>query len=94
MNERIRELAEQSMLVTREDDKLVTGWMEYVDLTEYVEKFAKLIVRECADICYRIDGEYDGEDITAMWCASGILEHFGLNDDRTCEVDERLVRNP
>ena len=55
MNERIRELAEQSMLVYRDGDILLTGWMSHVDLSEYIEKFAELIVRECAGIYDKID---------------------------------------
>lgn len=94
MNERIKSLAIQAGF--RSDVTLSDGQGNHIvtKTEQSLEKFAELIVRECADVCYRIDGEYDGEDIMAMWCASGILDHFGLNVDRTCEVDERLVRNP
>ena len=44
------------------------------------EKFAELIVRECADVCFRIDGEYDGEEVLATWCGDGILKHFGVEE--------------
>ena len=48
MNERIRQLALQSQLVYETTDgKVYNLWEDYVDLTEYVEKFAELIVREC-----------------------------------------------
>ena len=41
-------------------------------------KFAELIVHECANVCFRIDEEYDGEDVLATWCGDGILKHFGV----------------
>ena len=48
MNERIKQLALQSQLVYETTDgKVYNSWEDYVDLTEYVEKFAELIVREC-----------------------------------------------
>ena len=47
MNERIKELVLQSQLVYETTDgKVYNSWEDYVDLTEYVEKFAELIVRE------------------------------------------------
>ena len=47
MNERIKELDLQSQLVYETTDgKVYNSWEDYVDLTEYVEKFAELIVRE------------------------------------------------
>ena len=50
MNERIKQLALQSQLVYETTDgKVYNSWEDYVDLTEYVEKFAELIVRECAE---------------------------------------------
>jgi hypothetical protein len=51
MNEQIRQLALQSQLVYETTDgKVYNSWENYVDLTEYVEKFAQLIVRECANL--------------------------------------------
>ena len=50
MNERIKQLALQSQLVYETTDgKVYNSWEDYVDLTEYVEKFAELIVKECID---------------------------------------------
>ena len=47
MNERIKELVLQSQLVYETTDgKVYNSWEDYVDLTEYVEKFAELIVKE------------------------------------------------
>jgi hypothetical protein len=66
MNGRIRELAEQA-------DKLVSEENKYYGLMEYSEKFAQLIVRECAN---RIDywesrqGEHSDD----------LLKHFGVGE--------------
>lgn len=47
MNERIKGMAIQSGLVYLDDGQLFSGWIEDVDLTEYLEEFAELIIREC-----------------------------------------------
>jgi len=79
LNERIKELAEQATIKTSFryytwGDRIATTTKEVFDR----EKFAELIVRECADVCFRIDGEYDGEEVLATWCGDGILKHFGV----------------
>ena len=67
MNERIKELAEQ------------TGWRydngewQFADDSD-IEKFAELIVRECADrirFCIRNDIDFIAEDIE---------KHFGVEE--------------
>ena len=70
MNERIRELAEQSMLVYRDGDTLLTGWMSHIDLSEYIEKFAELIVEECIEA----HADYYGVGIIG----DVLKEHFGI----------------
>ncbi len=54
MNERIRELAEQAGITTNLDtdyfEKDINKWVDY-----YSEKFAELIVRECANQCLSDD---------------------------------------
>lgn len=54
MNERIRELAEQAGITTNLDtdyfEKDINKWIDY-----YSEKFAELIVRECANQCLSDD---------------------------------------
>ena len=62
MNERIRELAEQ------------TGWAEHIRYKPTrieIEKFAELIVRECADVA----AEHSALDIYEE-----IREHFGVEE--------------
>ena len=67
MNDRIRQLLEQAG---------VTYAVMPKD-TVY-EKFAALIIEECAKVCNNIDSEYDGEDVLATWCAEEIKQHFGV----------------
>jgi hypothetical protein len=54
MNERIRELAEHAGITTNLDtdyfEKDINKWVDY-----YSEKFAELIVRECANQCLSDD---------------------------------------
>jgi hypothetical protein len=68
MNERIRQLAEQATTITYEED----GWRLYGTKVETFnkEKFAELIVRECA----RVASDYDG----AHYVGTAIEKHFGV----------------
>ena len=68
MNERISELAEQAGLEYNFDPMT---WLKY-------EKFAELIIRECAEACMK---EIDiGWAVApkSPWMAKQILEHFGM----------------
>ena len=62
MNERIRELAEQAWYNTAVSP-------DFGHPVSFAEKFAELIVRECADLC---TNPLDTEDI---------LEYFGVAPD-------------
>ena len=75
MNEKIKQLIIESVNFELDPD---SNCHEAQVCPEDLEHLAELIIRECADVCYRIDGEYDGEDIMATWCAEGILKHFGV----------------
>ena len=77
MNERIRELAEQAGAIGYDDDG---NELTPVLVGKDLEKFAELIVRECARVCNNIDAEYEGEDVLATWCATAIREHFGVEE--------------
>ena len=72
MNERIRELAEQAEMAANKGD--------HVDVKIMMEKFAKLIVRECADICDKIYFENypDAEDYERSEEGDAIKQHFGV----------------
>jgi hypothetical protein len=65
MNERIRELAGQA--------GMYDFVLEAMGIGEEFEKFAELIVRECADIA----DEYDGVGSTIV---SRIQKHFGVEE--------------
>jgi hypothetical protein len=56
MNERIRELAIESQLVYEDSGRLLTGWLEHVDLSDEVKKFAELIVGKCAEYAEHAKG--------------------------------------
>jgi fido (protein-threonine AMPylation protein) len=63
MNERIRELSKEAW-----------SWAEQRDYLDPTEKFAELIVRECANVNYNSpfqDGEFHAREV---------LEHFGVEE--------------
>ena len=72
MNERIKELAREA------------GWDEHhakFDLR--IEKFAELIVRECADICMEMAAKcagLPGDGALAKDCADWIKNDFGVEE--------------
>ena len=68
MNERIKELAEQNGFINR---FMPPG--EQYELLQRYEKFAELIVRECASVVYR-----DMDRAKPIWCSDKILKHFGV----------------
>ena len=88
MNERIRELAEQAGLkyynwVTNESN-INDGTFKYPRLEDY-EKFAELIVRECAKVCEKqvagAVGTYASAHNNAIGvCIKGIKQHFGVEE--------------
>ena len=68
MNERILELAKQAQKIAYYTDG---GYTPIMTLDQ--EKFADLIVRECARVYWNIDdGEIHGEYVKAL------KEHFGI----------------
>lgn len=83
MNQRIKELAEQAgfSLWTNEAWKpngAIVDWSCNYD--RELEKFAELIVRECAEACMK---EIDTGWVMAPkspWMAKQILEHFGVEE--------------
>ena len=73
MNERIRLLAEKAGIYK----------LDLSDETEYwiIEKFAELIVRECADICMEMSAKcagLPGDGALAKDCADWIKKDFGV----------------
>ena len=75
MNERIKELIKQA--TTIEEHKWGVSYDNFDK-----EKFAELIVRECAGVC---DDERDSTDsefgkLVAEGCALKIMERFGVEE--------------
>lgn len=71
MNERIKELMGKTL-----DDKFSHTWdtMTYEGLLMFSEKFAELIVKECADVGERYaDGNYE--------VYNQILKRFGMEEE-------------
>jgi len=75
MNERIRELAEQA----RDYAEYVTPQgLEWFD--NFKEKFAELIVRECADIANEQFSAASGLNDRDSWTAAEIKKRFGVEE--------------
>ena len=78
MNERIKQLWEEAAKTTQGD-----SWEEQ---TKFMEKFAELIVKECARLCEHEsnDDEYDqydmGQSVKAESIKTAIKEHFGVEE--------------
>ena len=68
MNERIRELAKQTNTIGDWGEDITEGRYFVCDNLKNLEKFAEMIVRECADIALR--EEHDPYDC--------IKKHFGV----------------
>ena len=71
MNKRIKELALQA-------DKLTTEENKYYNLMHYSEKFAELIIRECAEICDGFQERNVG--MQPAECAGAIRKRFGVEE--------------
>ena len=90
MNERIKELSKQAGDYVNEvytgpvrsktpgkiwEDGHV-GWH-----TQFNQKFAELIVRECADIAKGVDGVEGGDYKSGRtWAGIDVLKHFGVEE--------------
>ena len=77
MNERIQELAKQCQIETYgvNGELLTFGFDE--------EKFAELIVRECAKVCDDLDIDDWGDksfDDGTYYCSRAIKKHFGVEE--------------
>ena len=78
MNEKIKQLAEQADGVFIH--KLITGAKQYTFLEKDLEKFAELIVKECANHCdllldHKISSEWSRGTHD---CSRAIKQHFGV----------------
>ena len=72
MNERIKELAEQAGSTHKQNLGV------YQFYTDELEKFAELLVRECAKVLTQHGSYFSGEGEPYHYAASLIEEHFGI----------------
>ena len=74
MNKRIKELKNQTL-----DKHFSYTWskMDYDDVTKFAEKFALLIVRECADVAKETRWAVPPSQ---EQIARGIQQHFGVEE--------------
>ena len=82
MNDHVKQLAEQAGFVLWANEEWkpegqVVDWSSNYDVE--LEKFAELIVRECADVCELIGSvPYSGVAYEYAECAKEIRRHFGV----------------
>jgi len=77
MNERINQLAEQAVSAVQNRPNGTC------DMAKYNQKFAELIVRECADICMEMAAKcagLPGDGALAKDCADWIMKDFGVEE--------------
>ena len=80
MNERIKELAEQAF------DKANNGTIYDIKIPkEFIEKYAELIVKECADLANEHNEEAEG---VHLGVGRAIKEHFGIEEEYRPPVQE------
>ena len=68
MNQQIRELAEQANTIGDWGEDITEGRYFVYPNIKNLEKFAELIVRECAEICLEANDH------------KNILQHFGVEE--------------
>ncbi len=80
MNKRIEELEQQARFAVQDEN----GKAPY---DKWRDKFAELIVRECAQICQTVSGDQvnnaskdyqEGREMGATVCRNQIKKHFGV----------------
>jgi hypothetical protein len=82
MNEKIDALVKKATIrihnpILNSDGKIVVDdWEEGVSIS----MLAEFIVRECMDVCYRTDTEYEGHKVKSTVIASKLSEHFGVKE--------------
>ena len=76
MNERIKQLAEQAGMIVGD-----AGEFDMAKFMPKEVKFAELIVRECAEIAKKVDGdESDDYQSGRTWAGIDVLKHFGVEE--------------
>ncbi len=78
MNEQMKQLMGQTL-----DEKFAGTWstMDLLDLQKFAERFAELIVRECAEVCHKLAEDSDSYVVhDGDTCAEQIKKHFGVKE--------------
>ncbi len=78
MNERIKALMGQTL-----DEKFAGTWstMDMQDLTKFAERFAELIVKECARVAKITEPDAGDEYASGRtWAGIDVLKHFGVEE--------------
>ena len=78
MNERIKELAEQARLGRGPEKIHISENGVVIFYFDELEKFAELIVKECAEVCMKEIDIGWAMAPKSPWMAKQILEHFGI----------------
>ena len=77
MNERIKQLAEQAGFRLHLDGEFYTANHKHLPITEDIEKFAELIVRECQ---HRVEQYINECGEVASMPDTVIMKHFGVEE--------------
>jgi hypothetical protein len=83
MNERIKQLALDAGIGFTLWDDSGREMIDNYTPEEYLEKFAELIVRECAKVCDDLDIDDWGDksfDDGTYYCSRAIKKHFGVEE--------------
>ena len=81
MNEKIKQLALDAGIGFTLWDDSGREMIDNYTPEEYLEKFAELIVRECAQVAKLTEAD-DGDDYKSgrQWAGIDVLKHFGVEE--------------
>ena len=80
MNKRIRELAGKAGFQSHRDGHIYTSKLEHLPITDTIEKFAELIVRECVKVVDETMTENQEMNIGLVMASAQIVAHFGVEE--------------
>ena len=81
MIDRIQELAQQAGFGLHRDGEIYTSRLEHLPITEDIQKFAELIVRECIEQASISNGHGNNQwDKALTFAADNIKKHFGVEE--------------
>ena len=75
MNKRVKELALLAGFTSYDRGELQSPYVEYSDISELLDTFAELIVRECAEAAADVVGQAEGVDFGLV---EECYKHFGI----------------